>query len=431
MRAAIEVAASTNQAGGEAGVALTAEPARSIRAARPGRILAAGVVVNSLGNGLYFPLALVLLDHLTDLGLRTVGAMLTVAACVGLATMPLTGMVIDRFGPRSVQIWALIAQAVGFIAYTVAEGPILFAVAAVAVALGNQTVKTTQPVLISALAHGTGRARLLALTRSLSNAALGLGALTLALVPAGAGYGWYLAIAIGNAASFVVAAGLVGLLPRPTKAPRAGVRIAYVRVVRDRLFMRFTAANALSSLNYAALSNLVPLVTVVAMGLSPRIAGILYTINTVVTAVAGVPIITWLQRHGLGNRPTAIGGLTAMAAGMAGLGLAALCPSHTTMIVIMVTSMIVYSFGETAHSPSSTALALDAAPDGQRGQYQSAYQMSWAAGTAAAPALFTALIAVGAVGAVAVPATASILAAALLVGRARTADAGGLAPASR
>ena len=43
------------------------------------RLLSAGIVVNSLGNGLYLPLSLVLLHSLSGLSLSTIGALLTVA----------------------------------------------------------------------------------------------------------------------------------------------------------------------------------------------------------------------------------------------------------------------------------------------------------------------------------------------------------------
>ena len=52
------------------------------------RLLAAGTVVNALGNGLYLPLSLVLLGTLSELSLTTVGVVLTGAMIASLALMP-------------------------------------------------------------------------------------------------------------------------------------------------------------------------------------------------------------------------------------------------------------------------------------------------------------------------------------------------------
>ncbi|MCX6470290.1 MAG: MFS transporter [Corynebacteriales bacterium] len=376
------------------------------------RLLTAGVAVNSLGSGLYFPLSLVLLHHLTGLGFTTVGIVLTVATGVALATMPIIGTMVDRRGARDILAAALLLQMVGFLVYTIVRDPVYFGLTAVLVAMGNQTAKTTQPVVIAGLATGRSRSKLLALMRSMSNAALGLGALVLTMVPADASDSWFVGIALVNAATFGIASLVILRLPHG-EPPVARATVAYGRVLRDRTFMRYTAANALSSLNYAALSNLLPLLVVVALHLSPQLSGALYAVNTAITATAGVPVVMALQRVGLSDRVSAVLGLAAMAIGMVGFG-AASSTHGPTLVMAMIVAMVIYSLGEVAHSPTSTAMALDAAPEQERGQYQSAYQMSWNVGAMLAPAVFTALIALGPLGATVVPAAASVCAALLL-----------------
>lgn len=386
------------------------------------RLLATATFVNALGSGLYLPLSLILLGALSGLPLTTVGIVLTAAMACSLALMPLGGSLVDRFGARAVLIAAMAAQAAAFGGYPVVHGVIPFSLLALAAALGGQVVKAAQPVLVAVLAVGPHRARLLAMTRSLSNAGLGLGGLALACLPMGAGREWWVAASWANAMSFVATIGIYLRLPTTRRVGDAirPVRILDRGVWRDERFRTYLLANTCSSFGYAALSNLVPLLAIVSLDLPPALAGGLFTLNTIVTAIAGVPAVRILQRRGIGDTVAAIGGATAMAAGLASFAVAAATPGMIWRSVVLVVGMAVYSLGECVHSPTSTALALEASPTAARGTYQGVYQMSWGVGAAAAPAVFTWLVHVGTLPAVAVPVLMS-LACAVLLSRARAA----------
>lgn len=387
---------------------------RRDESAPPVGTLSAGIFVNSLGSGLYFPLSLVLLHRLSGLSFPTVGVLLTAAMTLSLVTMPALGGFIDRWGPRTAMLAALGAQAIGFVGYTLVHAAPLFAVMATLVAIGSQTVKAAQPVLVASLSQGPARVRLIALTRSLSNAALGLGGIALAFLPATPSRAWFVGAALVNATSFLVAGAIIGRLDNPVLAATSRRRVLNPHTWQHATFRRYVFANALSSFGYAALSNLIPLMAIVTLHLPAGIAGGLFTVNTVVTAAAGVPIISLLQRHEVSNRRSSVAGLIAMATGMGGFGLALTMPHGAALLTLLGAAMIVYSLGEAVHSPSSTTMALDVAPATERGQFQSVYQMSWGIGAAAAPALFTGLLAVGAGYAVALPVITSSLAALLL-----------------
>lgn len=373
--------------------------------------------MNSLGSGLYLPLSLVLLSALSGLPLTTIGVVLTVAMMCSLALMPLGGSLVDRYGPKTVLIWALCAQAMAFTGYPVAHGLVPFTVLALCAAAGGQAVKAAQPVLVAGLADGPQRAKLLAMIRSLTNAGLGLGGLALACLPMSTGRGWWVAASWTNAASFVVAALIYLRLPTPVVVVNVGarrVRVLDPTVWRDARFRRYLIANTCSSIGYAALSNLVPLLAIIALHLPAALAGGLFTLNTVITAVAGVPAVGLLQRRHVSNTTAAVGGALAMAAGMASFAIAAVVPNMGWRCVVLAVGMAVYSLGECVHSPTSTSLALDTSPATARGTYQGVYQMSWGVGAALAPGAFTWLVRAGTLPAVTAPVVMSTACAILL-----------------
>jgi hypothetical protein len=62
------------------------------------RMLIASNMVSSLGTGPVLPLTLICLHGVRGFALPVVGVLLTMSAAVGLAAVPLSGVMTDRFG---------------------------------------------------------------------------------------------------------------------------------------------------------------------------------------------------------------------------------------------------------------------------------------------------------------------------------------------
>ena len=71
-------------------------------------------LINALGSGLYYPFAVLYGHQVVGLSFPLVGLGLSVATGVSLATVPLQGSLVDRFGARTLLIAAHLVRAVEF-----------------------------------------------------------------------------------------------------------------------------------------------------------------------------------------------------------------------------------------------------------------------------------------------------------------------------
>ncbi|MET8022038.1 MFS transporter [Streptomyces decoyicus] len=220
----------------------SAEPAVRTR-----RRLIAASLVSSFGDGIYVPLTMLFIHSLTSLSLTSIGAGLTVAGLCGLAFMPVTGVLIDRFGGRQVLIAALVLRAAGFAAYPFADSYPAFLTTALVVAVGMWASSPSQQALIGEIAEGTERDRLLAWDRSLRNAGMGGGSLAAAGMLALNGNAGFIGAAVVLATVFAIAAVLVARISAVHGGDRRpeGTRGGYRQVLADQPYLLITAANFL------------------------------------------------------------------------------------------------------------------------------------------------------------------------------------------
>ena len=171
-------------------------------------------LINALGTGLYFPFAVLYFHQVVGLSFPLVGLGLSVATGVSLATGPLQGSLVDRFGARTLQIAAHLVQAVGFLGFLLAHSFPVFLLLATLVALGDTTPAGT--ALVADLAAPDERDRWFGLRRVLDNAGLGVGGVFGGVAVATGGIGGYQVIVVLNAVSFVAAALMLTRLPLQT-----------------------------------------------------------------------------------------------------------------------------------------------------------------------------------------------------------------------
>jgi hypothetical protein len=215
--------------------------------------LIAGLVVDNLGSGMILPLTVVFIVRSVGLSIGVAGTLLTVGTLVGLLAPALVGRVIDRVGPLAVVVVSMVVQAAGMLCYLLAHGVVLTFAAAALVAGGTQTFYSALFALISHVV-GTGpKDHAFAVVGMARAAAFGAGSLIAGLLLTLASTAG-LRIAVGvDAASFVAAAGLLGLFVRPSSSARLHARgdrgsERSRRVSRDRPFLVLIGTVALLAL---------------------------------------------------------------------------------------------------------------------------------------------------------------------------------------
>ncbi|MFI5857590.1 MFS transporter [Streptomyces parvulus] len=368
---------------------------------RPGgNAFLAALFVDALGSGLYLPLTLLFIHEVTGLSVATVGLGVTVAAAAGLAASPVAGVLVDRFGSRTVLIGTYLVRALGFALYPlVGSFPALIAVAAV-IAVGDRAYYPATSSYIAAIASGADRDRLYAFVAMARNIGFGLGGLlsTAALSLIG-GHG-FAVLAVVNAVSFLGAAAcLVLAAPRPVDESASSAepvrrRGGYRSVLTDRPFLSLVAAEQVFTLAHSVLPIALPLYAVTVLDAPAAVLGVLYTLNTALLVVGQLPVRR-LQAGARRTHALALGGAV-FAVSCAAFAATAYLPHGGWQLTGLVAATLVYTAGELMHTAPSSALAAAVAPAALRGRYLAVYQLTWGVAAIIAPAGFSALLDVAA-----------------------------------
>ncbi|MFG1807567.1 MFS transporter [Streptomyces sp. NPDC049040] len=374
---------------------------RKLARRRPGgTAYLAALFVDALGSGLYLPLTLVFIHEVTGLSVTRVGLGVTAAATVGLVANPLAGVLVDRFGSHPVLIGTYLLRALGFALYPlVGSFPALIAVAAL-IAVGDRAYYPAASSHAAAIASGADRDRLYACVAMARNIGFGLGGLLSAAALSVVGDHGFAVMAVVDAVSFVGAAGclaMAGPPPRPrphTELRRSGAEPqqhgGYRRVLSDRPFLSLVGAEQVFTLAHSVLPVALPLYSVVVLGTSPAVLGVLYTLNTVLLVVGQLPVRR-LQAGARRTHALALGGAV-FAVSCGAYAAVGYLPHGGWQLTGLVAATVVYTTGELMHTAPSSALAAAIAPAAVRGRYLAVYQLTWGVSAILAPAGFSALL---------------------------------------
>lgn len=354
-----------------------------------------GMVIDTIGSGAYVPVSLLFFHHVTGLPLTHVGFVMSTGALLSLVGNPVAGLLVDRYGARSVVVGGYLVRAAGFSCYPLVHGQAqMFAVVSL-VALGDGSFPPSMQAFVAEIAIGSSRDRLIAAQRSLRNAGLGVGGLIAGLALGIGSDAAYRSIVLVSGAAFVVAGILIRSIPvagSAGRAARAGASAGGFRTVwRNRPFMALTAVNVPTAFGYAVLTVSLPVYITQNLGANASLAGVLFAVNTVGIALLQIPVTRLLARRRR-TRSAAVGGAVFSLSFLSFAALNTLSVG-TVLLVGVFAATLLFTVGELLHGAAASALAASAAPEETRGRHLSIYQLSWALPTALAPAVLTALLA--------------------------------------
>ncbi|MCK7627377.1 MFS transporter [Streptomyces sp. RS10V-4] len=349
-----------------------------------------GMVVDTVGSGMYLPVSLLFFHHTTGLPVTRVGVIISTAAVLGLVGSPLAGLLVDRYGARSVLVGVYGVRAVGFAVYPLVHHQAPMFLAVTLVALGDASFPPAMQAFVAEITGGAGRDRLIAAQRSLRNAGLGIGGLIVGTALGAGSDAAYQAVVLAAGGAFLVAGVLIRTIPVSRTAGRARAHGGFRTVFRNRPFLTLTAVNVPTAFGYTVLSVSLPVYLTQKLGAPDSLAGVLYAVNTVGIAALQVPVTRVLARRRR-TRSAALGGAVFS---LSFLGFAALgaVPEGGTLLIGVFTATVLFTLGELLHGAAASALAASAAPEPTRGRHLAVYQLSWSVPTALAPAVLTALL---------------------------------------
>ena len=368
--------------------------------------LVAAMLVDSIGTGLFLPFVVVYFLHMTSLPLPVIGVSLSVAALAALPTPALVGALIDRFGAQRMVGLGNLVSAVAFLAYVVVGSAWQLVAAAFLVSVGQTTFWTATRALVGVIAEPSERTTWFALQSRARNAGYGLGGILGAgVVAAGSNLG-YLLLAVANAVSYLIAAGLILRWRAPTgsfayhqalstrvtemAAPQLHrARGSYRLLLADRGLLLVSGTNLVFVLCSSVLTVLLAVYLTRVLAAPVWLTGVMFTLDTVLVVTAQGVISRKVNAFHRPRVLQAAAGCFAISFIM--LWALASAPAWLTIPGLIV-AITVFTIAEMLEGPLINALVVDMAPAYAPGRYLAAYQLSWSLAAVVAPGLLTWLL---------------------------------------
>ena len=355
---------------------------------RVARLMLVGVAIDALGFGLVLPFLVIYLHEVLGIGVSTVGVLAALPAVVALALAGPIGVLIDRLGPRRVQLGALTCSALSALTLAFADGVGLAAVAMLLNGVGFAAFWPANQSLVAAVLPTGERTRFFGVSFTLLNAGIGIGGIVGAVYVSVADRTTFTNVYLVDAVSFlaplVVLAWPLRHVGGPVAVPEHATEGSYREVLRDKVFRRLLVVVFFSAfVGYGQLEAGWTAYSRLVADVSTRTIGVAFAVNTAVIVVLQLVVLRVID----GRRRTRVLGLLAAIWAVAWLvmGLAGLAAGTLTAAVLVVASMGVFALGETLLAPIAPAITNDLAPEHLRGRYNAAASVAFQVAAIAAP----------------------------------------------
>lgn len=355
------------------------------------RTFALLTAVNALGNGLFAALSVLYYTRHLGVPVGVVSAVLVAATVLAIGGDLLSGRYSDRASPKPVLLAGLVLSAAATALLLVVDGLTSFVLVLCLISLGQGLCMSSNTTLIRRIARenpALARASL----RSLLTLGISAGALLAGLVLAdGSTTAFRLAI-LGDALTFVIAAGLLLRITVPPAPQEAAGRPRLV--LPDRRFAVFSLANGMIGIYLHVLPFALPLWAALHHPDLVWIVGPVVAVNALLTALFQVP-----ASAGITSRRAACRRLLCGAGCLAASYLFFVSGwSHSPAAVVLAMGIFLaaHTAGEVLYSAGTMELLFRLAPEERQGQYGAFYGISNGLLSAAAPAVLGAAIALGA-----------------------------------
>lgn len=356
---------------------------------RVARLMLLGVAVDALGVGLVLPFLVIYLHEVRGISVATVGVLAAVPAVVALGLLGPVGVLVDRVGPRRVQMVAVVCSALGALTLAGADDVALAALAMLLTGVGHAAFWPANQALVADVLPSEARTRFFGVSFTLLNAGIGVGGVLGALYVSVDDPSTFTTVYLLDAVSFlgplVVLAWPLrhvgGPVAVPDHAPEGG---SYSEVLRDPVFRRLLVVVFFSAFvgygqieaGWTAYSRLVA-------DVSTRTIGVAFAVNTGLIVALQMLVV----RHIEGRRRTSVLALLAAiwAVAWGVMGVAGLAAGTTAAAVLVVASMGIFALGETLLSPIAPAITNDLAPEHLRGRYNATASLAFQLAAISAP----------------------------------------------
>ncbi len=341
-------------------------------------------LIDPIGSGMWMPIGLIFFTRAQHLPFEQVGMALTVGGVFGLAAGPISGNLVDRFGPGRFIMISNVARGAVFFFYPLIDSAWQVSLLAAVYAAADRLFWTANTPLLGSLVAGRRLDRMLATQNVIRIVGLGLGAAACGLL-AGTVPGLHL-LADVNAISYLLAACVIFFaveMSKPAAVATAGghddaQRPGWRATLADRPYLALCLIQLLFALSALSLVVILPLAALVRLGGPSWLPGASIVVGNTVLALAQKPAVKISEKMSRARGLILAGLIFALTF----LLMAPATEFDRRMVapLVLIVSMLGV-VGEALSAPLMTAAANQAAPQALRGRYSALFQTSWGLAT--------------------------------------------------
>ncbi|WBQ08091.1 MFS transporter [Kribbella sp. CA-293567] len=355
------------------------------------RKLAFAQLANSVGDGAFIVTSALFFTRVVGLSTAQVGLGLTIAWLVGFLTGVPLGSLADRKGPRGVATLLALSTAISVGSFLFVRSFPLFLIAAIAYATSHTGLTAARQALLAGLVKPAERTRIRAFLQATVNAGLAVGAalggIALHFDTATA----YLTVFAIDAASFLVAAGLIRRVPTVKAVPFRVAGEPRLAVLHDRPYAVLALLNAVMLMFMPLLSLVVPLWIVERTNAPGWVVAALLVVNTVGVTLFQVRVARSVTDLRTATRSVRFAGVAMLAAcGVFALSAVGMAPAAAAGVLAVAAALL--TFGEMKLASGAWEISFGLAPADKQGQYQGFFGTGPAVARMLGPALLTTLV---------------------------------------
>jgi MFS family permease len=355
----------------------------------PLRIMATSTFVNTFGNGLFLTSAALFYTRSVGLTASQVGLGLTLAGLASLLVGVPAGHLADLRGARELLIVLNVVEAGAMASLVLVHSFASFLVVTIAYSCIDKSSNAVRQGLVARVFAPEERVRGRAYLRSITNLGISFGAALSGLAIAADTREAYVALVLGDATTYLVAAWFLSRLPASVPGATAhtgGMLIA----LRDRPFVAVTLLSGVMSIHYVLLEVALPLWIDRYTDAPTWTIALLFLINTaccVLFQVRAAQRAVDVRSSALSNRRGGV--LLALSCVVFALsdGLPA-----ALAVAVLVLGALVNVAGELFQAGGAWGLGFGLSPEHLQGQYQGLYTTGFAASNMIGPLLVTSTV---------------------------------------
>ncbi len=348
--------------------------------------------VDAIGSGVFMPVSMLYFLAVTPLTLIEVGLAISIASFVALPAGPIIGALVDRLGAKRILLLGNALQAIGFLAYLVAESFAAVLTWTIVVTLGRTAFWGSYGNIVAAISRPGERERWFGFLGALRNVGFAVGGLASGVaITIGTDFAFGAVVAI-NAVSYLFAFWLLIAVPEAGPDRHEALPGTWATVIRDRPYRLLVVAQVGYSLPMMILNFALPVYAVTVLDLPGWITGVVFTINCIMVGLGQGLVVNALTGR-VRYRVLLLTQAAFATSYVVFLGASAL--SVVVASVVIVLGGMVYTVAELTGGPVLAALSAEAAPEHLRGRYLSLIQLAWNVSSTIAPVLFAWLLDAG------------------------------------